>query len=65
MEHNERLHGFFRDDGTEINPELISKLGLCILCRKDDNPNEEIACILNRADQEGEPEFICHAFEPK
>ncbi len=65
MEHNERLHGFFRDDGTEINPELISKNGLCILCRKDDNPNEEIAYILNRADQEGEPEFICHAFEPK
>jgi len=66
MEHNnEKLHGYFRDDGTEINPELVPKPSLCVLCRKDDNPNEEIPCILTRADQMGEPEFICYAFEPK
>jgi hypothetical protein len=65
MEHNKKLHGFFRDDGTEINPELVPKPGLCILCCNDDNPNEEIPCILTRADQQGEPEFICHAFKPK
>ncbi len=56
---------FFRDDGTPINAELVPKPSLCILCRKDYNPGEEIACILTRADQEGEPEFICHAFELK
>lgn len=39
MEHNnEELHGFFRDDGTEINPEFSRSPGLCILCRKDENP---------------------------
>lgn len=65
MEGNDELHGFYRDDGTEINPELIPKPSLCILCTKDDDPKEEIPCILTRADQQGEAEFICHAFEPK
>lgn len=59
------IHGFFRDDGSEINPELIRKPGLCILCRKDDDQSEEIYCILTRADQQDEPEFICDAFERK
>jgi hypothetical protein len=59
------LSGFFNDDGTEINPELIPKPGLCILCLKDDMPEEEIPCILTRADQQGSSEFICYAFEPK
>jgi hypothetical protein len=45
-QNNKKLHGFFRDDGTEINPELVPKPGLCVLCRKDDNPNEEIPCSL-------------------
>lgn len=57
--------GFFRDDGTEINPDLIAKPSLCVSCRKDDDPNEEIFCTLTRADQQGEEEFMCFAFEPK
>ena len=57
--------GFFRDDGTEINPDLIAKPSLCVSCRKDDDPNEEILCTLIRADQQGEEEFECFAFEPK
>jgi hypothetical protein len=65
MEEHESIHGFFRDDGTPINPELVPKPSLCILCRKDDDPSEEIPCILNRADQQGSSEFICDAFEPK
>jgi hypothetical protein len=65
MENHESLHGFFRDDGIPINPELVPKPSLCILCRKDDNPSEEIPCILNRADQQDSSEFICDAFEPK
>jgi hypothetical protein len=65
MKHDNPQSSFFRDDGTEINPELVTKPGLCILCRKDDNPAEEIFCILTRADQEGAAEFRCHAFEPK
>jgi len=57
--------GFFRDDGTEINPDLISKPSLCVSCRKDQDPSEEILCTLTRADQQGEAEFECFTFEPK
>jgi hypothetical protein len=56
---------FFRDDGTEIDPDLIAKPSLCVSCRKDDDPDEEIPCTLARADQQGEEEFECFAFEPK
>jgi len=55
---------FFRDDGSVINPELISKPTLCITCKKDIDPKEEILCILTRADQQGKAEFICDAYEP-
>lgn len=55
---------FYRDDGTEINPELVLKPGLCVTCKKDSDPNEEALCTLTRADQEGEVKFICHAYEP-
>lgn len=65
MEDHEALHGFFQDDGTPINPELVPKPGLCILCRKNYTPSEEILCILTRMDQKGSSEFICDAFEPK
>jgi hypothetical protein len=58
-------HGFFRDDGAEINPDLIAKPSLCASCRKDRDSNEEILCTLTRADQQGEEEFECFAFEPK
>jgi hypothetical protein len=57
--------GFFRDDGMEINPDLIAKPSLCVSCRKDDDPNEEILCTLTRADQQGEATFECFAFEAK
>jgi hypothetical protein len=52
-------------NGTEINPDLIAKLSLCVSCRKAGDPNEEIPCTLTRADQQGEEEFECFAFEPK
>ncbi len=65
MKDSEPIEGFFNDDGTPINPELVPKPGLCILCLKDDDPNERILCILTRADEQDEPEFVCHAFEPR
>jgi len=55
----------YDDDGNEINPDLIIKPGLCLLCKKDDDPDEEIPCLLNRAGQQGEDEFRCYAYEPK
>lgn len=55
---------FFRDDGTEINPDLIPKPSLCVSCKKDNDPDEETLCILTRADQQDEAKFICEAYEP-
>lgn len=60
--------GFFNDDGTEINPDLVPKPGLCVTCKKDDDtdPEENMLCILNRADQmEEDEEFKCGAYESK
>ena len=57
--------GLFRDDGTEINPSLIVKPSLCVSCKKDDDKDEEILCILNRADQHGAKKFECDAYESK
>ena len=61
---------YFNDDGTEINPDLIPKPSLCITCKKDgQSGEEEILCNLTRADpqadQQGEEEFICEAYEPR
>jgi len=57
---------YFDDNGTEINPDLIPKPDLCVSCRKDRSPGkEEILCNLTRADQQGEGEFHCEAYEPK
>lgn len=57
---------YFDDDGAEINPDLISKPDICITCKKDGlSGEEEILCILTRADQQGQDEFVCDAYEPK
>ena len=62
---DEKHPKFYNDDGTEINPDLISKPSLGISCKKDGLPDEEILCNLNRMDQQGNDEFICGAYEPK
>ena len=54
---------FYDDDGTEVNPDLIQKPDLCLICKKQDDPNEEIPSTLNRMDQRDNDEFICFAFE--
>jgi len=56
---------FYDDDGTEINPDLFKKPSLCVTCKKDDDPLEEILCSLNRIDQKGEKGFHCDAYEPR
>lgn len=65
MEMDEKSFGFFNDDGSEINPDLIVKPSLCVSCRKDDDPSEEVLCVLNRADQQEEDEFCCYGYEAK
>jgi len=56
---------YYNDDGTEFNPNLIPKPSLCATCKKDNDPNEEILCNLTIADQQGEEEFQCYAYELK
>ena len=56
---------YFFDDGTEYNPDLYSRPGLCLTCKKDEDPKEEILCSMNRMDQHGKDEFVCFAYEKK
>ena len=65
MDTGDRPFGIYDEDGNEINSDLIAKPSLCVSCRKDEDPSEEVLCLLNRADQQGEPEFLCDAYEPK
>ena len=63
---DENICGIFDDDGNKINPDLIPKPSLCVSCKKDGmSGEEEILCALTRADQQGEEEFQCCAYEPK
>lgn len=62
---DKELHGFFNDDGTPVNPNLISKPSLCVTCKHDGDPKEETLCILNRMGQQNEADFKCEAYEQK
>ena len=62
---DERIDGFFNDDGTPINPHIVPKPSLCVSCRHDDDPNKEQLCALNRLDQQLEATFRCDAYEKK
>ncbi len=60
------ISGYFNDDGTELNSDLVPKPGLCLTCKKDNaGVKEEILCVLNRNDQKGINHFECGAYEPK
>ncbi len=63
---NDEIDGFYDDDGSKINPELVPKPGLCVTCKKvDAAEREEILCILTRHDQRDKGSFECDAYEPK
>jgi hypothetical protein len=60
--------GFFLDDGTPVNPDLVPKPALCLMCKFDDSSDSEddILCILNRIDQmNNSEEFKCASYEKK
>lgn len=57
------INGYFNDDGTPLNPDLYPKPQLCLSCKNNDNPHQEIVCTLTRLDQKDEPEFSCYAYE--
>jgi hypothetical protein len=63
---DDELSGYFDDDGNKLNPDLVPKPGLCLLCTQDENPHELVLCNLNRLDQVSEKnEFRCGAFKAK
>ena len=57
------IHGFFDDDGYEINSDLIKKPSLCLTCVHNDDPKEELPCNMTRFDQQEEQEFKCFAYK--
>lgn len=63
----EEISGLYDDNGNKINHDMIRKPGLCLLCKKDEviDTIENMLCVLNRLDQQGEDEFRCEAFERK
>lgn len=60
-----KICGFFDDDGYEINTDLIKKPSLCLICKNNDIPDEELLCSMTRYDQRNDSEFICFAFRDK
>jgi hypothetical protein len=62
---SDKINGFFYDDDTPGNPDLMPKPGLCVSCRYDDDLKQEIPCVLNRMDQRGEVDFKRGAYEKK
>ena len=59
------VSGFLKDDGPRVAPSRVPKPPLCLSCRKDGDPMEEILCLLNRDDQDGAENFVCHAYVAK
>ena len=54
---------YYDDDGNELNPDLFPVPSLCLVCKKYEDPYEEILCTLNRLGQRDDEEFKCFAFE--
>jgi len=61
--------GYYDDDGTPINLDKIKVPDLCKQCSKNEIPENEVLCNLNRFDQskdiENGKKFICGSFDPK
>lgn len=60
-----QIAGFFDDDGYEVNLDLVKKTSLCLTCKNNDDPAQELLCNMTRFDQEGNEEFICHAYKKR
>lgn len=52
---------------NKIDPLSVPVPGLCILCKSNDDndPDENLLCMMNRFDQKGEDDFECGAFKKK
>ena len=58
---------YYDDDGSELNPNLMAKPALCVVCANNDveDEMERVRCNLTRLDQQGSEAFVCHAYTPK
>ncbi len=56
--------GFFRDDGTQVDPLTVHIPDLCLDCVSfmDEDRERNILCTLSRMSYDGKEEFICYAF---
>jgi hypothetical protein len=54
---------YFDDDGTPVNPDLYPKPQLCLSCKNDNDPTENIVCTLTRMGQRNDDVFECHGYE--
>lgn len=59
----DEIHGFFDDDGYEINLDLIKKPSLCITCIHNNDPAEDLLCNMTRFDQQENQEFKCYKYK--
>jgi hypothetical protein len=53
---------YYDDDGNEIDPTTIPIPGMCLMCDKRGDAEEEILCNLTRLDQMNRKDFKCEAF---
>jgi len=60
---DDKIHGFFNDDETPVNSNIVPKPSLCVSCMHDDDPEQETLCILNRIDQQNAKDFKCFAYK--
>ena len=55
------IDGYYNDD--KLNSNLTPKPALCLSCKKDTDPEEELLCTVIRLDQQNQQDFHCYAFE--
>lgn len=53
---------YYDDDGNEIDVGSIPMPGMCLMCDKRGDEEEEILCNLTRLDQMNAKTFTCHSF---
>ena len=58
---------YYDDDGSELNPNLMAKPALCVVCANNDAEDEmeRVRCNLTCLDQQDSEAFVCHAYTPK
>ena len=61
----EKLNGFFNEDDSPVNPDLMPKPSLCATCKHDSDSEQEILCSLNRIGQQSAVDFKCDTYEER